>query len=338
MGALRRRCSGATPSCACAERIEAAPETGRARRIVIVAPPGVGKSRLLAELGRQRLGRRRCFEARVRRRHGAYETVAQLLRRARPRRPSRRRLAEEGVAPGAGRGDRAEVAQLVDPRSSRRRVRRPRGRARRRFAAWMTALDALGGGSPVWLIEDVHWAGGDLLAFLDVRGARRRAGRLIVATARPACSRARPTGRAERASTSRRSRRPTPRRWSARWSATRCRTSWCRRGGAVGRHAALHRGAAADMGERRHAGARADGAWRLAVQPEAVPCRRRCRPSTPRSSTTCRRMLGRWRAAGRSPAAACRSRRFASLELDGRRGRARRPARRASWRGRSPTR
>ncbi len=50
----------------------------------------------------------------------------------------------------------------------------------------MSALDALSRGASVWLIEDVHWAGGDLLAFLDHAGrAPSRHGRLVVATARP---------------------------------------------------------------------------------------------------------------------------------------------------------
>ncbi len=55
-----------------------------------------------------------------------------------------------------------------------------------RFDAWTTALDALAPWPSAWLVEDIHWAGGDLLAFLD-RGRPRptRHGRLVVATARP---------------------------------------------------------------------------------------------------------------------------------------------------------
>src|SRR6266511_2683142 len=56
-----------------------------------------------------------------------------------------------------------------------------------RFAAWLSALAALVTPSPLLLLcEDVHWAGGDFLAFLefavDAEGDR---GRLIVATCRP---------------------------------------------------------------------------------------------------------------------------------------------------------
>jgi hypothetical protein len=55
-----------------------------------------------------------------------------------------------------------------------------------RFDAWLTAIDALAPEAEAWLVEDVHWAGADLLAFLDHAGrAPTRHGRLIVATARP---------------------------------------------------------------------------------------------------------------------------------------------------------
>jgi tetratricopeptide (TPR) repeat protein len=57
----------------------------------------------------------------------------------------------------------------------------------RRFVAWSEALDALAGPeAAVWVFEDVHWAGGDLLAFIaHAHGQVTRGGRLIVATARP---------------------------------------------------------------------------------------------------------------------------------------------------------
>ena len=54
-----------------------------------------------------------------------------------------------------------------------------------RFAAWLEALDALVGARlGLWIVEDVHWAGADLLAFLAFAGdAPGR--RLVVATSRP---------------------------------------------------------------------------------------------------------------------------------------------------------
>ena len=58
------------------------------------------------------------------------------------------------------------------------------------FAAWLEGLDALAAGATqTWLVEDVHWAGGDVLAFLEFAATHARPdsrpGRLIVATARP---------------------------------------------------------------------------------------------------------------------------------------------------------
>ncbi len=55
------------------------------------------------------------------------------------------------------------------------------------FAAWLDGFDALAaGGTQLWLVEDVHWTGGDVLAFLDLAGSRTAAGgRLVLATARP---------------------------------------------------------------------------------------------------------------------------------------------------------
>ena len=56
------------------------------------------------------------------------------------------------------------------------------------FDAWLEALDALAGGkTQTWLVEDVHWAGGDVLSFLALAGQRRppSGGRLVIATCRP---------------------------------------------------------------------------------------------------------------------------------------------------------
>ncbi len=55
------------------------------------------------------------------------------------------------------------------------------------FSAWLDGFDAFAPDSTqVWLVEDVHWAGGDELAFLDLAASRpSHGGRLIIATARP---------------------------------------------------------------------------------------------------------------------------------------------------------
>jgi hypothetical protein len=55
------------------------------------------------------------------------------------------------------------------------------------FAAWLEGIDAIAGErAAVWLVEDVHWASPDLLAFLELAGSSPRdAGRLVVASTRP---------------------------------------------------------------------------------------------------------------------------------------------------------
>jgi predicted ATPase len=54
------------------------------------------------------------------------------------------------------------------------------------FAMWLDGLDALAAGRPtIWLMEDVHWAPADLLAFLAAATVRpSAAGRMVLATAR----------------------------------------------------------------------------------------------------------------------------------------------------------
>ena len=150
-------------------------------RIVVVAPPGVGKTRLLDEHAREAQTRGAVvFRARLRPDLlSPFEPVGQLVRSA---------GAPEDVAdrlpPGRARVVRAALAAVVAPGEAD-------GLADEReqlFGAWLDGLDALAGGSPaVWQVEDLHWASPDLLAFLDV-AARTTAerGRLVVGTARPA--------------------------------------------------------------------------------------------------------------------------------------------------------
>jgi hypothetical protein len=55
-----------------------------------------------------------------------------------------------------------------------------------RFRSWLEAFDALADRPQVWIVEDVHWSGADLLAFLDLAGRDTSAhGRLVLCTARP---------------------------------------------------------------------------------------------------------------------------------------------------------
>lgn len=157
-----------------------------AARCLVVAPPGVGKSRLLAEFGAVADGV--VLRARVRPQGTApYETVAQLLLAAAGDLPTS--LADAGVPAGRATIIVSEVERLLRPGAATAGVGVGEDLAAERefrFDAWVAALDALAPKASAWLIEDVHWAGGDLLAFLDHAGrATTRHGRLIVATARP---------------------------------------------------------------------------------------------------------------------------------------------------------
>jgi class 3 adenylate cyclase/tetratricopeptide (TPR) repeat protein len=178
-------------------------ERHSARIELIVAPPGVGKSRVLTEFATQaEAAGAHILLARVRADQlGPIEPIEQLLRAA---------VAGAGVSTadrstavdGLGRAlaatamppSRVEivteevVAALWPTTDTRTTGSGPRAEERdARLGAWLEALDALNGGAvSTWLIEDVHWAGGDLRAFLDL-AARwpSQSGRLMVATARP---------------------------------------------------------------------------------------------------------------------------------------------------------
>jgi len=154
---------------------------GSTSRVTVVAPPGVGKTRLLDELA------------------GAAEGAAVLRARLRPdvlspfepvgqlaggmRTPAD--LVALARAAGATEARAAVVAELLGAVGS--------GEAHaatereQLFAAWLEGLDAIAGGcAALWLVEDVHWASPDLLAFLELAGnSPSTAGRLVVATSRP---------------------------------------------------------------------------------------------------------------------------------------------------------
>jgi class 3 adenylate cyclase/tetratricopeptide (TPR) repeat protein len=157
-------------------------------RCLIVAPPGVGKSRLLAELAKRLPGT--VLRARVRPQGTApYETVAQLMGAAGGLEALPERLAAAGVPAQRAGVVATEVGRLLDPAGATAGSSGDMAAEREvRFDAWLTALDALVAGRATWLVEDVHWAGGDLLAFVDHAGHATHAThgeRLIVATARP---------------------------------------------------------------------------------------------------------------------------------------------------------
>ncbi len=156
-----------------------------AARIVIVAPPGVGKSRLLNELATLAGGT--LLRARVRPQATApFETVGQLVASM-----SSADLPAALAAIGVSASRAAVISNEVDRLlgagvETGTAVTDLAAEREARFDAWLAALDALAPDAETWLVEDVHWAGADLLAFLDHAGrAPTRHGRLIVATARP---------------------------------------------------------------------------------------------------------------------------------------------------------
>jgi class 3 adenylate cyclase/tetratricopeptide (TPR) repeat protein len=157
-------------------------------RITIVAPPGVGKSRLLAELAARLTARGgRVLRTRVRpQATDPYEPVADLLRAAGATDALTAALLEAGMPPGRATVVEAEVAELLGTGPGRATSLGDVAEEReRRFASWIDALDALTGKQrAAWIVEDVHWAGADLLAFLARAATHGRA--VVYASARPA--------------------------------------------------------------------------------------------------------------------------------------------------------
>lgn len=153
-----------------------------AQRIVVVAPPGVGKTRLLGEVGAEATARGAAvLRARLRPDLlSPFEPVGQLVRSLGNPADVVSRL-----PPGRGEVVRDALAAVIAPVEAASGFAQERDRL---FAAWLEGLDALAVGAPAaWLVEDLHWASPDLLAFLDFAGrAPRSDGRLVIGTARPA--------------------------------------------------------------------------------------------------------------------------------------------------------
>jgi class 3 adenylate cyclase len=154
---------------------------GSTARVTVVAPPGVGKTRLLDELAVVATGAA-VLRARLRPDVlSPFEPVAQLVGAMRT--PTE--LVELARAAGATDARAAVVAELVGGVGSAEV--HPTAEREQLFAAWLEGLDAIAGErAAVWLVEDVHWASPDLLAFLELAGSSpRSAGRLVAASTRP---------------------------------------------------------------------------------------------------------------------------------------------------------
>ncbi|GAA4287819.1 adenylate/guanylate cyclase domain-containing protein [Georgenia daeguensis] len=163
---------------------------GGRRAVLVVAPPGVGKSRVAEELClRAASAGHPALVARPDGRASGYGAVAQLMSEA---------LAVAGVG-AAAPDDDALLAWLVGEgfvdghaRTVARHVRDlMRGALTAEpgdlFASWAAALDAVPGPAPLWVVEDVHLAGPDLRAFLAHVLASPGRG-LMLLTARPDAS------------------------------------------------------------------------------------------------------------------------------------------------------
>lgn len=177
---------------------------GDPARLVIAAPPGVGKTRLVEEFVRRSVDSRGdvvAWRARLRPDAvGPYQPVAQVVlsalagagmdvRAGLPGRAAdiaRDALVARATAAGRARVVADHLVEVLSPPDASEPTR-PVDRVTL-FEAWLEGLDALAGpATQVWLIEDVHWAGGDVLAFLELAGsAPSPGGRLVLATARPA--------------------------------------------------------------------------------------------------------------------------------------------------------
>ncbi|HEY4235850.1 MAG TPA: adenylate/guanylate cyclase domain-containing protein [Gaiellaceae bacterium] len=154
---------------------------GSTARVTVVAPPGVGKTRLLDELAVVAAGAA-VLRARLRPDVlSPFEPVAQLVGGMRT--PTE--LVALARAAGANDARATVVAELLGGVGSA--DVHPAVEREQLFAAWLEGLDAIAGGrAAVWLVEDVHWASPDLLAFLELAGSLpRSAGRLVVASTRP---------------------------------------------------------------------------------------------------------------------------------------------------------
>jgi len=146
-----------------------------ARRVLVVAPPGVGKTRLVDEVAACTAG---VVRARLRPDVlSPFDPVAQLLLSGGASESAlEQRLRAAGVSEGRARVVVEEALAVLQPGADV-----VAGDRESRFGAWVDALDAL---ADAWIVEDLHWAGADLLAFLafaaDAPGTR-----LVLATSRP---------------------------------------------------------------------------------------------------------------------------------------------------------
>jgi class 3 adenylate cyclase len=198
MGELRAPIVGRDEELALLESGLSRVRSGRCERLVVVAPPGVGKTRLVDEFVRRSVGGPTtglAWRARLRPDVVApYQPIAQLVlaglvsagmdfREGLPGPAGwliRDALATAGVAEGRAEVVTQHLLSLIAPGHERGRpgAGSPGAPAADRdaiFQAWIEGLDALArGATQLWVVEDVHWAGGDAWCSSTSRGGQPR--------------------------------------------------------------------------------------------------------------------------------------------------------------------
>ena len=210
MGRLRSSLLGRTAELALLRSAAERAAGGAAARVLIVAPPGVGKTRLVEEFAATLDLGSGWSVVRVRVTSEAAAPFAPIARLVTATldegfghapRPTeggvatedrtddhierlRGSLADAGVSPGRAATVVEHVRDLLAAPASSTPVATDRASL---FLSWIQALEALAAGRPqAWILEDLHWAGSDVFAFLEAAGeAPPRSGRLVVATGRP---------------------------------------------------------------------------------------------------------------------------------------------------------
>ncbi len=204
MGSLRAPTIGRTAELAILQsRLARGRRLSRGERVVVVAPPGVGKTRLVDEFARELAASKSASTVlRIRLRPelaGGFEPISTLVATALTgagvdlsERDTARRTVRKRLQAAGQQADRADVVadalvELALPGSGSPEERGDGIDRSILFGAWLDGLDRLAAGrTPVWLVEDLHWASPDVVAFVDTALHRPApSGRLMVATARP---------------------------------------------------------------------------------------------------------------------------------------------------------
>jgi class 3 adenylate cyclase/tetratricopeptide (TPR) repeat protein len=202
MGALRAPLLGREAEMRVIGAALARTQAGGSEALFVIAPPGVGKSRLTSEIAQRAQSERgqsiTVLRVRLGPDSGSPATMVRQLFLAglgtdvpdTDRARTIVQLLGEKVPGARGAELGAEVARLLAESDAAAEPVLAAGLGDERevrFRQWTESLEALAAGRPhLWLIEDLHWADGDVLAFIEQVADRPAAGgRFLLATARP---------------------------------------------------------------------------------------------------------------------------------------------------------